>query len=519
MKKLAVLFLSSVIGVFAQSTSQPSPRGGGGAGYSATSATYSAGTYYFATVGGAPASATQTTVQVLQAAPGTMSNLGVTLSPALGSGQTFTFTFYDGVTSEPVTCAVAASASTCSDTTHTFSYLAGDLLSIQGVLSSGSYTGTVAFVLGTGAVGIGPTGATGATGATGPTGPAGATGASGLLSGTLAAIPATCTAGVSLYQATDQPSTLQIYQCSSANTWTRAVYTQGSSTPASCSVGQVFFSTSATAGQNLYLCTATNTWTQVQGGSGSGSVVLTTGSGAPIANCAAPSGTNLALYSDTTNNDEWWCYATNSWKKVLSVTSTGPYLVTGGTGTAPSAPATSYVSCYMDSTLNTQVCLDPSGNAYQMVKETLLADLQKRTCDIIVGDASQSGSVSNAQLGPQKHGCKIQQSGTVLEVDIESDSGSPSVIVGRRRCTGWTSGTCSTESIGNLVSSAVAASSGYMGCSNATGTSGIDGATTCAGTLQTAYTALIPGDWLELVSGTATGTPKLVTVHITYQVQ
>ena len=45
----------------------------------------------------------------------------------------------------------------------------------------------------------------------------------------------------------------------------------GTALPASCSVGQAFFKTDATAGQNIYLCTATNTWTQVQGGGGGGS--------------------------------------------------------------------------------------------------------------------------------------------------------------------------------------------------------------------------------------------------------
>jgi len=39
----------------------------------------------------------------------------------------------------------------------------------------------------------------------------------------------------------------------------------GAVLPASCGVGEQFFKTDATAGQNLYLCTATNTWTQLMG--------------------------------------------------------------------------------------------------------------------------------------------------------------------------------------------------------------------------------------------------------------
>ncbi len=44
----------------------------------------------------------------------------------------------------------------------------------------------------------------------------------------------------------------------------------GATIPSACTVGEVFFNTSAPAGQNLYLCTAANTWSQ-NSGSGSGS--------------------------------------------------------------------------------------------------------------------------------------------------------------------------------------------------------------------------------------------------------
>lgn len=37
----------------------------------------------------------------------------------------------------------------------------------------------------------------------------------------------------------------------------------GTSVPATCGVGEVYFKTDATAGQNLYWCTATNTWTRI----------------------------------------------------------------------------------------------------------------------------------------------------------------------------------------------------------------------------------------------------------------
>lgn len=84
-----------------------------------------------------------------------------------------------------------------------------------------------------------------------------------LLSGTLSQIPATCAVGSGLFQATDQPAGLQLYECTSANVWTRQAYSQGASTPATCTVGQIFFDTAAMAGQNMYLCASANVWTQI----------------------------------------------------------------------------------------------------------------------------------------------------------------------------------------------------------------------------------------------------------------
>lgn len=42
----------------------------------------------------------------------------------------------------------------------------------------------------------------------------------------------------------------------------------GTSLPATCSVGQLFFKSNATAGQNIYQCATANTWTQEIGGTG-----------------------------------------------------------------------------------------------------------------------------------------------------------------------------------------------------------------------------------------------------------
>lgn len=242
-------------------------------------------------------------------------------------------------------------------------------------------------------------------------------------------------------------------------------------------------------------------------GSGSGGYLVTSvGSADPTANCTAPSSTNLAVYTQTTDHELWVCVATNTWRKALTVNPLDTYFVSGSVSSAPSSPSSGSVACYFDSTLLTQVCLNSSGVAFQMVKSTTLAALQKRSCDIVIGDTSGS-ALTDAQLGPQKGLCFIPAAATVVEIDVHADAGTPSVIVGVDHA----------GSVSNLVSSALAtAASGARACSKTSAVAGIDGATTCSATLQN--TSVAAGDYIKAVSGTAGGTAKLLTVHVVYTV-
>jgi hypothetical protein len=88
------------------------------------------------------------------------------------------------------------------------------------------------------------------------------------------------------------------------------------SRPTACTQGQIYFATDVAAGQNLYFCTVTGApgiWTQM---SGSAAGSMTAGTGAPAGSCAPP-----MLYIDTTNQDLWYCGATNTWKKPTADTS------------------------------------------------------------------------------------------------------------------------------------------------------------------------------------------------------
>lgn len=86
----------------------------------------------------------------------------------------------------------------------------------------------------------------------------------------------------------------------------------GTSLPATCSVGQKFFKTNATAGQNLYGCTSINTWTLQ-----SGSAIITTGAGVPSGACVA--GT---LYVNLTPSpqDFYSCGPSATWQRFLMTT-------------------------------------------------------------------------------------------------------------------------------------------------------------------------------------------------------
>ncbi len=106
-------------------------------------------------------------------------------------------------------------------------------------------------------------------------------------------LPGTCVAGEQFFK-TDATAGQNLYLCAAANTWTQSgqipatvaatnqsnTYTAGTqdfsgaahtlpalkgttaAKPATCTPGEQYFATDATAGQNLFFCTAANTWTQ-----------------------------------------------------------------------------------------------------------------------------------------------------------------------------------------------------------------------------------------------------------------
>ncbi len=139
----------------------------------------------------------------------------------------------------------------------------------------------------------------------------------------------------------------------------------GTSLPQSCSVGQAYFKTDASPGLNVYTCTSANQWTVATGsGDLSSFSKYSTGSGAPATSCTA----GRDLYTDTTNEDTWFCADTNIWKKVLSSANSGPMLIRGQTGPAPATPVSGTTAFYFDSTAKLGQTKDDAGNLATMVR-------------------------------------------------------------------------------------------------------------------------------------------------------
>lgn len=128
--------------------------GGGGSGSGAGVTVFSGstvtllGTQFVAIGGGAAISSTEASVELKSPAAATVSNLSVQLSAALGLAASAVFTWRDGGSSQILTCTIAgATATSCQDTTHSFSAAQGDELDIQVVTTGTPAAATV--VIGT----------------------------------------------------------------------------------------------------------------------------------------------------------------------------------------------------------------------------------------------------------------------------------------------------------------------------------------------------------------------------------
>lgn len=140
----------------------PCPGGSGGGGgvvtYSGPTLSLLSGTAYCPVGGGGACSATETNVDIDSPATATVSKLYVQLSQALGAGNSVAVTWRANASSQTVTCTISgAVATSCNDTTHSFTATTGDLLTYQ-LIFAGTIivtpTITIASAFGTSNVGV-----------------------------------------------------------------------------------------------------------------------------------------------------------------------------------------------------------------------------------------------------------------------------------------------------------------------------------------------------------------------------
>lgn len=118
--------------VWTQQLNSGTATGGGISVYSGTALTVTANTYYFPVGGGGIPSTTETNVDLDSSSAATIANFYVQQSVAIGAGNTAVYTWRKNGVSQSSTCTISgASATSCSDTVHSFNVSQGDLLTIQ----------------------------------------------------------------------------------------------------------------------------------------------------------------------------------------------------------------------------------------------------------------------------------------------------------------------------------------------------------------------------------------------------
>jgi hypothetical protein len=162
--------------------------------------------------------------------------------------------------------------------------------------------------------------------------------------------------------------------------------------PPICTVGQLYFATDATAGQNLYLCTGVNVWTQISGGSGGGGGVseyrVTFGfnAGGPVLSGTYTSCNNLGIAGTIQQVTIYGAAAAAGGATVTFQTGTAAtYISSGQSGITTTIGSETLASTYgvLDTTLsgwtkavsaNTALCVTVSGvtNYTQITGEVLI---------------------------------------------------------------------------------------------------------------------------------------------------
>jgi len=248
------------------------------------------------------------------------------------------------------------------------------------------------------------------------------------------------------------------------------------------------------AGANITLTPAVNGITIASTGGSSSGCVPSGSAGQLLSDSGTGTCNSIAAFSFATNT----LTASSSAILDLSAAATSGIKLPGAFSTGI-LHITTTTGAITSSTIGTS---DIAANAVTSAKHSV--ETTRRTVCLPIG-ANNGSALADADLGPQSRQFFLPYAGTLVEMEVAADAGTPNIILGRSRA----------GTVVNVVSAALAtAASGGIACSSAAGGPGLDGATTCASTLQN--TSWNVGDWVTLVSGTAGGTAKEMTACLTF---
>lgn len=122
-------------------TSTSGAAGGGVISYSAPALTLTVGTRYAPPGGGGTPASVEAESQVASPSAATVTKFYVTASVAPGAGNSWAFTWQKAAVAQSLTCTIANTATSCSDTTNSFTVAQGDLTDVK-IVSSGTPVAT-----------------------------------------------------------------------------------------------------------------------------------------------------------------------------------------------------------------------------------------------------------------------------------------------------------------------------------------------------------------------------------------
>jgi hypothetical protein len=201
--------------------------------------------------------------------------------------------------------------------------------------------------------------------------------------------------------------------------------------------------------------------------------------------------------------DEYWrlhfqADSSNNWSfDPCGFSATEIDFITETTASA-TTPASGHSTFFVDTTSGAPCTKDSSGSTHCAVG--------LRVCMLQVGDGTNT--VVSGDYAPFKtSSCYIPYAATILEIELQSDAGTPSVLLERRR---------GAATLADLLSGALPAAGTTRTCARSTiSTTCYDG-TTSSGSITLSNTTLAAGDILEVKNGTAS-TETSTRIAITFQ--